>query len=906
MKNRIQSQSVDDKSINESRPNSFNWLTSAHTKTWLDERDACALVASVRKNGEATHGNLKRAIAALSIMGHRSGEVNGEGDGCGVMTDIPRVLWSQALEQAGKPGWLAEDRRFFVGHFMIPNTELDVQAVKSKIIGMLKERDIDLLLERPILTRVQVLGKMARQQVPYLWQIAGMVHNGPLENVERTLFDLALHIEKNTKIAIASLSSYVVVYKVRGSIETLYQYFPELRNPDYTTAITIGHSRYSTNTATSFERVQPFSLLGHNGEINTIARLREQAEMLGVKLVDSGSDSQDLDRLLSTLIHHYRFSLTEAMELAFPPILSEVEKLSPDLQTIYKYYRQAFGPYSQGPAGIISRFGDECVFSVDALGLRPLWFGDTEKEYFFSSEKGVYHLDTMRIDPIPLSPGEKMRLRIHRGRVVDVFDYPAIQQRMLNLTMRRFGSLETLNTRLARPPLPLEVSDDQKITLPQVDLDNRLSAFGWGREDREWVQELAKNGIDPISSLGYDGPLASLSTERQNITDYFKEAVAVVTNPAIDREREVEHFSTQTIVGSRPPLVPNEIGHEITFTLETPILLDSVKTDLNTGYPTLDQLTSRYPNEQLGHLQTVTLPGETTAQALERLAQSAIDSVRGGAKLILLDDSTAFQNENGWVDPILALSTVDLALRKTFADFSPLDSSSIPIPLNDNGKIDLGLMASSGSVNLRRQVGLIVRSGAIRNLHDVMMCVGMGADAISPYLIFESALTGKGEAEEAEGLKQVFKALRSGIEKCTSTMGIHEARGYGRLFASIGLSDAVAFALGAKNYAGSEQGGLKWSDIDAGTELRAQAYHSAGRGELSRVNHFYPKIWKAAGKLGKGESDWGAYEAHIADARQNPTRSPSATFLIFVIQNNLQPLNPAMLIWELHRITSRF
>ncbi len=126
------------------------------------------------------------------------------------------------------------------------------------------------------------------------------------------------------------------------------------------------------------------------------------------------------------------------MELAFPPILSEVEKLSPDLQAVYKYYRQAFGPFAQGPAGIISRFGDECVFSVDALGLRPLWFGDTEKEYFFSSEKGVYHLDTMRLDPIPLSPGEKMRVRIRRGLAVEVSDYPTIQQRMLNLTIRRF------------------------------------------------------------------------------------------------------------------------------------------------------------------------------------------------------------------------------------------------------------------------------------------------------------------------------------------------------------------------------------------------------------------------------------------------------------------------------------
>src|SRR6266508_4259677 len=570
---------------NQGTRRSFNWLTAADAKTWLDERDACALVASIRKNGEATHGNLKRALAALSIMGHRSGEVNGEGDGCGVLTDIPRLLWAQALEQEGKPGWLAEDRRFFVGHLMIPNTNTDF-GIEASIIEMLKESGLDLLLERPIPTRPQALGKMARMQAPRLWQIAGMMRQGPLENVERTLFDLALKIEQNTKISVASLSSNVVVYKVRGSIETLYQYYPELRNPDFTTAITIGHARYSTNTATSFERVQPFSLLGHNGEINTIARLREQAQMLGVELVEGGSDSQDLDRLLATLIHRYHFSLAEAMELAFPPILSEVEKLSPELQAIYKYYRQAFGPFAQGPAGIISRFGDECVFSVDALGLRPLWFGDTEKEYFLSSEKGVYHLDTMRIDPIRLSPGEKMRIRIRRRHTVEVSDYPTIQQRMLNLTLRRFGSLETINRRLARSTVKLDPAQEvfpggegSAPTHPssQINLDNRMSAFGWGREDREWIQELARNGSDPLSSLGYDGPLAPLSRERQNISDYFKEAVAVVTNPAVDREREAEHFSTQTILGARPPLIPGELGQEITFTFDTPILLDDTK-----------------------------------------------------------------------------------------------------------------------------------------------------------------------------------------------------------------------------------------------------------------------------------------------------------------------------------------
>jgi glutamate synthase (NADPH/NADH) large chain len=243
----------------------------------------------------------------------------------------------------------------------------------------------------------------------------------------------------------------------------------------------------------------------------------------------------------------------------------------------------------------------------------------------------------------------------------------------------------------------------------------------------------------------------------------------------------------------------------------------------------------------------------------------AVEAVRNGTHLLVLDDTEAFREGNGWIDPILAIGVVDRALRQTFMEPSPL-YSSMPVPLGDNGKIDLGLVASSPWVNLRRQTGLAVRSGAIRNLHDLVMCIGMGADAVVPYLIFEAATNeGTTPEEKLTRLKNTLKALQSGIEKCTSTMGIHEARGYGRLFASIGLSSGIAFALGASNYAGSERGGLKWEDLDAELEARRSAYDSPGRGELSRVNHFYPKIWKAAGKLGKGESDGGSYEEHVAN-----------------------------------------
>src|SRR5688500_8883218 len=197
-----------------------------------------------------------------------------------------------------------------------------------------------------------------------------------------------------------------------------------------------------------------------------------------------------------------------------------------------------------------------------------------------------------------------------------------------------------------------------------------MAAFGWGREDREWVLELAKNGNDPISSLGYDGPLAALSKERQNISDYFKEAVAVVTNPAIDREREMEHFSTQTVLGVRPPLLPNELENATTFTLDAPILLDDAayspfdstllkKISNESGCATLDQLTQGFDKNQATRLQTLTLSGETTMQALERIAQTAIEAVRNGAQLLVLDDADSFRDENGWVDPILVLGVVD-------------------------------------------------------------------------------------------------------------------------------------------------------------------------------------------------------------------------------------------------------
>ena len=178
----------------------------------------------------------------------------------------------------------------------------------------------------------------------------------------------------------------------------------------------LGHNRYSTNTWPTFRRVQPFGVLGHNGEINTVARLRQEARMLGVPLVAGGSDSQDLSRTVEALVNREGLSLVEALELLLPPIVNEIKGMPEDLRGLYMYLRQAFGPMAQGPVALISRHGDECVFSVDALGLRPLWQLETAEAHVFSSEPGVVATEDVVAEPKPLAPGEKVLVRARAAR----------------------------------------------------------------------------------------------------------------------------------------------------------------------------------------------------------------------------------------------------------------------------------------------------------------------------------------------------------------------------------------------------------------------------------------------------------------------------------------------------------
>ncbi|MCL4255481.1 MAG: glutamate synthase, partial [Anaerolineae bacterium] len=397
-----------------------------------DERDACALICAVRKGGQATHGNVKRTIEGLARMGHRTGYINGEGDGVGILTDIPRQLWSKRLAHAGLRSSLATDRNFWVAHVMIPAADRNrANHLIDQICREITDAGLHVLLDEPGQVNRLVLGPNAEKNEPVFWQIAGMNGQVPSNKLDATLFDLQVRLERALGVHLPSFSAHSVVYKVQGTVEILRRYYPELRDPDYASTVTLGHARYSTNTNPIFERAQPFGVLGHNGEFNTISRFRMEASMLGIHLAPNNSDSQDVDRVIQALCMRYGLDLIEAMEYVFPPFEHDLAQNNPDIQNMYREIRQTFGPFAQGPAGVAARLGNLCVFSVDALGLRPVWFGETEKEYFATSERGVYFLDAMSASPKPMAPGEKIALKINPGHSIEVLEYPAIQKHVL-------------------------------------------------------------------------------------------------------------------------------------------------------------------------------------------------------------------------------------------------------------------------------------------------------------------------------------------------------------------------------------------------------------------------------------------------------------------------------------------
>jgi glutamate synthase (NADPH/NADH) large chain len=804
------------------------------------EHDSCGIICVIEKNGHPSRDNIQKTIDSLVKMEHRSGFINGEGDGCGILTDIPRALWEKKLTDAGKDGKLAYDQRFSVAHIFVPRKlELTVAQIQDGIRGLFRDHAVSIILEQENQVDSSALGLNGLNDEPTFWQVAALCDKAEVPVADH-LYELHIAIENRYYVHVATLSNVTAAYKVMGAASILPKYFNDTRDPLFAAQVTIGHNRYSTNTLSSFFRVQPFSLLGHNGEINTVKKMRIEADMVGVPLVDGGSDSQDMNRTIETFIHRFGLSLFEAMELVFPPIINEMKQYRPELQDLYVYYRQVWGHYAQGPAGIVSRYGNECIFSVDALGLRPVWMIESDTSLYFSSEQGVITVGEMVADPKPIAPGEKVGVVLTPGEHVQVIPYHEVQ----SLVLERAG--KRLNFAGLRSYLNPAKVGEAAVSSEALQVNDPLySAFGWDREGIQMIETISETGAEPIRSLGHDGPHAAINWERQNVPDFIKESVAVVTNPAIDRDREMEHFSTRVIVGPRPS-VYGQVDSKLRLELLTPLILEGtngVDSEEHLSQPSYEQILAAFRSQgeqSVAVLSTTFAKGSSLKDGLDALAAQAIAAARNGASLLVLDDAAAHHNDRLWVDPHLAVSKIDIALRAVKLGFGD---------------------------NLRRHVTIVLRSAAIRSLHDIGVACGLGADLISPYLLFATASDKEGSPVAA---RKVYAALTKGLEKVISTIGTHELRGYTRFFSSIGFQPEVAEVLDIVNYLGSEKAGTGFAQLEADAEAR-YADLANPKAKAARNFHFFQRMWKALGEAAAGTAPYSDYRDKLREEeKKNP------------------------------------
>ena len=801
----------------------------------LREHDACALAAFATRDGVPRHDVVERAVRSLEMMVHRAGSVDGEGDGSGLQLDLPRPQWAARLEAAGHAPELAYDQRFVVAHVFFESVDA-ADAELPELLDLVRAHGFSVLVSAEGDIDRTALGPRAAETPPVFWQLAALAaEGGPAAS--NACYRAMVAIERDLTCHVASFSANDCVYKVLGQPDVLPRFYPELADPAFASARVIAHNRYSTNTYPTFSRVQPFAILGHNGEINTVAQLREQCRMLGLPVTRDGSDSQDLNRLLEGLIFEKGLSLLEAVEFALPPILGEVHRLPGHLQDLYVHYREAWGPYAQGPVALACRAGAEMVVSVDALGLRPLWWITTDDLYIASSEPGIVPVSELVADPLPLAPGEKVALVNGEDGVPQVLRYDQVQAEVHRRAKSR-GALPHDETR-ARLAGGLEPvfqgwQPEEDPDAPELEIDRLLSSAGWIEGDKQQVQFHADRAAEPIGSLGWDGPLGPLSPVPVPLSDYLQETVAVVTNPAIDREREVEHFSTRVVLGRRPPIQGVEPTPPLRCELRMPVLLGAMRPSSRVSLAELRRVAAGQGIGVMEDVQAawderyVRLPlyfpgGRTTREHVRRLQEAAVEAVRGGAEVLVLEDRLA-TDVHLVMDPHLAVAAVDKALRET--------------------------PAADGSA-LRRSCSVVLKAAGIRNVHDVMVAVGFGADALCPYAMVEQAINDSPEPEAAAA--RLLQALQKGMEKVLSTLGIHEIRGYGRLVSAIGIAPEVLELLSIPGFVASEGRGLTFELLDEaaeqGRQIRA-GEESPGKVKLPRM---YPKVWKALARVANSE-----------------------------------------------------
>jgi len=744
------------------------------------EHDACGVGFIARTDGARTHDVLKYALTALKGLAHR-GAIDADsstGDGAGVMTQLPYELLRAHLESA-RASAVPRDRDLAVGMLFLPRGDDLVQAqIKKIVIEAVKEEGLGFVAWRDVPVDVTTLGRKAADTRPAIIQaIVARVDDSTDDEFERHCY-LAQKVAEHRCAAArldgfyaCSFSSRTIVYKGLLNAPEVRRFFPDLRDPRFQTAFTIFHQRYSTNTFPTWHLAQPFRLLAHNGEINTIRgnrvrmTARERAMAGGVwgprfsdlhPIIQPGmSDSASFDNVLQLLTLGGRSALHSMMMMA-PLAWEQNPRLSEEARGFFKYHSLLLEPWD-GPAALVFSDGRVVAATLDRNGLRPARYKIYDDGYIIlASEHGLVDLPGQVVSTGRLAPGRMIAVDLQERRVLmdeDIKREICEQPRWRDWCDKHLISLQQFAAtapaaEIIEPPAAFTA------TLLQQQL-----AHGYDAEEQELILTPLAEGLEPTGSMGDDTPLAVLSRKPRLLYTYFKQLFAQVTNPPIDSIREKSVMSLGATLGPRMGLFDTALATSGVLTLDSPILLDHEVAALF-SVPFFRNGVVRLR----AHFDLAAGP-DALGGAVRDLALRAESAVEQGAKLILVSDR-GLAPDKAAIPMLLAVGAVQHQLIRA---------------------------------GLRFKCDVVAETAEAREVHHIACLVGFGANAVHPYLALASVrelaakkkLPSPLSPEDAE--KNYKKSIEAGLLKVMARMGISTLASYrgAQIFEAIGLGHKV-------------------------------------------------------------------------------------------------------------------
>lgn len=631
------------------------------------EHDNCGIGAVVNIKGIKTHETVENALKIVENLKHRAGkDADGKtGDGVGILLQISHKFFKKVTKPLGIE--LGDERDYGVGMFFFPNDEFKTIQAKKMLEVIVEKEGLEFLGWREVPTEPDKLSKKARDCMPCIMQC---FVKRP-EDVERGLeFDRKLYVarrvfeQSNDNTYVVSFSSRTIVYKGMFLVEQLRQFFMDLQDPDYESAIATVHSRFSTNTNPSWERSHPNRFIVHNGEINTILgnsdkmsareenmespKLKKEFQKVLPVINAAGSDSAMLDNALEFLVMS-GMELPLAVMIMIPEPWANNSIMTQKKKDFYQYYATMMEPWD-GPASIVFSDGDLVGAVLDRNGLRPSRYYVTDDDYLIlSSEVGVLEIEPTKIvKKDRLRPGKMLLVDTVAGKIIDddeLKERYADKQPYGEWIDRYMVNLKDLKIPNQRVP---EYTKEERQRMQR--------AFGYTYESlKDSILPMAKNGVEGTAAMGTDTPLAALSGNREPLFNYFKQRFAQVTNPPIDSIREEVVTSTTLYIGEAGNVLEEKPENCRVLKINNPILT-------NTDLMKIKNL--KADGFKVEVLPIIYYKNTSLEKAVDRLYIEADRAYRDGANIIILSDRGVDENHVA-IPSLLAVAALQQYLVKT-------------------------------------------------------------------------------------------------------------------------------------------------------------------------------------------------------------------------------------------------